>query len=205
MNIITIASNKGGAGKSTLAVNLAVALYGLKKSVVIIDLDPQGTASRWSRQRETDDPDVLAIQAHQLDGVLESARKHGADYALIDTAPHSETTALAACRVADLVVVPCRPSLPDIDAIKHTVDLLAIAKSPGHIVINAAKTVGSKLDGKEALQMSGLPLVPVVISDRIAFNHAFTAGLGVVEYDSTSKAAQEISQLTKWLVTELKS
>ena len=141
MFTIAIATNKGGSGKTTTAINLAVAAG---KGALLVDLDPQASAVVWGEQRNGKEPGVLGIQGYQLEKVLESAEDNGAKFAFIDTAPHSETTALTACRKADLVLCPCRPSLADIRALSHTVDLVKLAKARGVVVLNAIPTAGLK-------------------------------------------------------------
>src|SRR5712692_9312549 len=98
MKTIAILSQKGGAGKTTLAVHLGVAAEAAGKLVAIIDLDPQASAAGWKDLRQAETPVVVSAQASRLTQVLETAAKHGAALAIIDTAPHSESAALAAAR-----------------------------------------------------------------------------------------------------------
>lgn len=200
MFTVAIATNKGGSGKTTLSINLAVAAG---DNALVVDLDPQASSVVWSEQREAEPPGVLGIQGYQLEKVLKSAKANGAEWAFIDTAPHSESTALAACRNADLVLCPCRPSLADIRALTHTVDLVNLAKAQGIVVLNAIPTAGLKVDAQNALQSVGLPLCPISIGQRVAFNHSFTAGQGVTEYEPSGKAASEIMQLWRWVVKNI--
>lgn len=99
---------------------------------------PQASAKGWHDHRKKETPVVISAQASRLDDVLTTAREHGADLCIIDTAPHSETTALAAARAADLILIPCRPAILDLRAISSSVDLVQIAKRPALIVLNAA-------------------------------------------------------------------
>ena len=108
MLIIAIVSQKGGAGKTTLALNIAVASELADRSAVVVDLDPQASAAAWADSREAEAPVVVSAQAARLAEVLDTAREHGAALTLIDTAPHAEAAALTASRAADLVLVPCR-------------------------------------------------------------------------------------------------
>ena len=99
---------KGGAGKTTLAINLAVASELAASPAAVVDLDPQASAAAWADSRKAKAPVVVSAQAARLADVLATAREHGAALAIIDTAPHAEAAALAAARAADLVLVPCR-------------------------------------------------------------------------------------------------
>ena len=123
MKIIAILSQKGGAGKTTLAIHLAVAAGLMRHEAVIIDLDPQSSATSWKDSREGDTPVVVSAQFSRLATVLEAAKKGGADLAIIDTAPHSESASLAAARAANLILIPCRPAILDLRAISNTIDI----------------------------------------------------------------------------------
>jgi chromosome partitioning protein len=98
MKTISVISQKGGAGKTTLALNLAGAAEQLGHHAVVIDIDPQASAKGWHDHRQKETPVVISAQASRINDVLETARQHGADLCIIDTAPHSETGALAAAR-----------------------------------------------------------------------------------------------------------
>src|SRR3954452_24522814 len=110
MKIISIVCQKGGAGKTTIATNLAVLAEGAGHPTVLLDLDPQATAAKWGDKREGRPPDAVAAQAGRLGRLLEEARRQGAVVAIIDNAPQADTAALEVVKVADLVLVPCQPS-----------------------------------------------------------------------------------------------
>jgi chromosome partitioning protein len=114
MKTIAILSQKGEAGKTKLAINLAVKASSSKKQSAIIDLDPQASSANWHDAREQENPVVVSAQHTRLNQVLEAAKEAGASFVFIDSAPHSESSALAAARVADLVLIPCRPAILDI-------------------------------------------------------------------------------------------
>lgn len=162
MKTIAIVSRKGGAGKTTLAVHLAVAASIKNKEVGIIDLDPQASAAGWGDSRATDTPAVVSAQAARLPKVLETAANAGADLAIIDTAPHSETAALAAIRAADLILIPCRPAILDLRAIGDTIDLVKLAKKTATVVLNAVPPKGALADeAVEAIKSYGVAIAPV--------------------------------------------
>jgi chromosome partitioning protein len=205
MKTVAIVSRKGGAGKTTLAVHLAVAASIKGKEVAIIDLDPQASAAGWGDSRTADTPAVVSAQAARLPKVLETAALAGADLAIIDTAPHSETAALAAIRAADLILIPCRPAILDLRAISDTIDLVNLAKKTATVVLNAVPPRGSLADeAVEALASYGVTVAPIKVGQRAAFVHSLTTGLTAQEYEPEGKAAEEIQQLYKWMCKQVK-
>ncbi|MGB5632926.1 MAG: ParA family protein [Waterburya sp.] len=140
MKIISVLSQKGGAGKTTLVVHLAVAALIDGKSTAVIDLDAQANAAEWGDSRELDEPAVTSAQATRLPKILEAAKNASADLVIIDTPARSESTALAAAKCADLVLIPCRPSVFDLQAIRMTADLTKLVNVPTRVVINAAQS-----------------------------------------------------------------
>ncbi len=196
MKTIAIISQKGGAGKTTLALHLAVAAELDGQRAAVIDLDPQASAASWGDSREADTPAVVSAQAARLINVLEAAKEAGAKLAFIDTAPHSESSALAAARAADLVLIPCRPAILDLRAISNTVDLVKLAGANACIVLNAVPPRGTLADeAAEAVSGYGVNLLPVRVGQRAAFIHALTAGQTAQEYEPQGKAAAESKKL----------
>ncbi len=201
MLTLAVISQKGGAGKTTLSINMAVAAHLKGQSVLLVDLDPQGSAAGWAEGRDQDEPTVTAEQAHRLPAVLELAAEHGADLVVLDTAPHSESTALAAARAADLVLIPCRPAIFDLRAISASFDLAALAGTPAAAVLNAVPPQGSLADeAAAAIERAGRAVAPVRIGSRVAFVHAATSGLAPMESDPNGKAAREAAALHEWAV-----
>ena len=201
MNILSILSQKGGTGKTTLAINLAVtAARHFDGRVTLIDLDPQTSAANWRDSRAESAPEVVSAQANRLPHNLEEARQSGNRWVLIDTAPHSESAALAAARAADLVLIPCRPAILDLRAIGNTIELIRLANTPGAVVLNAVPARGSLADeAAEAVAGYEVPLVPVRLTQRSAFMHSLTVGKGIQEYEPRGKGAQELQQLFEWV------
>jgi chromosome partitioning protein len=199
MKTIAILSQKGGAGKTTLSINLAGAAESAGLQPIIVDLDPQANAKMWHEHRGKESPVVISAQAAVLPEILRTSKAHGADLVIIDTAPHSENAALQAARNADLILVPCRACLLDLKAINSTVELIRLAgKLPVSVfVINSIRPGDKSLpDGAEkALEQHGVPTAPVRISQRVAFVHSLTAGQTVAEYEPDGEASREIRQL----------
>jgi chromosome partitioning protein len=199
MKTVAIISQKGGAGKTTLAVHLAVAAELSGKSCVIVDLDPQASATSWKDLRSSETPVVVSAQAARLPHVLKGAADHGAALAIIDTAPQVESSALAAARHADLVLIPCRPAVFDLNAIGVTIELAKLAKANACVVLNAVPSRGDLWEQAAAVVAGyGMEVAPVTIGHRAAFMHALTAGQTAQEYEPDGKAAQEVFELYAW-------
>ena len=201
MKIIAILSQKGGTGKTTLALHLAVAAESAKKSAVVIDLDPQASSAGWKDSRKNEAPVIVPIPASRLPQALQAARDGGADLVLIDTAPHSTDVALAAAEAADLVLIPCRAGILDLRAIGGTARAVKLAGKPAFVVLNAVPPRATNViaDAKNAVAVHGLDVAPIVLQQRAAYAHALTAGQTAQEYEPDGKAADEIGSLYAWL------
>ena len=204
MRVLTLIAQKGGAGKTTLAINLAVAAELSNSRAVIIDIDPQASAASWGDLRQRERPIVAAVPAARLDDAIATAQSHGADISIIDTAPHSEASALAAARAADLSLIPLRPGILDLRALQATSDICRLAGSRTAVVLNQVAPRGSLADqAAEAIRGFGLETIPHRIGARVAFTHSLTSGLGVVEYEPRGRAAEEIQKIHAWTHSEL--
>jgi len=201
MKIVAVISQKGGAGKTTLALHLAAAAGLAKLSTVVIDLDPQASSAEWKDSRKQETPVVITLPHTRLAQGLQAAQEGGAKLAVIDTAPHSEAAAIAAIRAADLVLVPCRPGILDLRAIGTTAELLKLADKPAFVVLNAMPPGASQLlkDARSAVAVHGLAVAAVVLHQRASFAHALTAGMTATEYEPKGKAAAEVAALLKWV------
>lgn len=205
MKTIAIVSLKGGSGKSTLALNLGVAAFLNKKQTVLIDLDPQGSLASWADSRENKLPDVLSVQASRLTHILETAKENNAGIVIIDTGANAESTALAAIRNSDLVLIPCRSAIFDLQTVKNTSDLANIADKTAFVILNATPATGTLANEAEAaITEQGIKVCPWRITQRVAFVHAATGGLGVQEYESGGKAAAEVKNLYRWVLKQVK-
>jgi chromosome partitioning protein len=200
MKILSVLSQKGGAGKTTLALHLAVAAVTSGKSVAIIDLDPQASATQWKDTRSSGEPAVVSAQAARLPQVLEAAAEAGAELSIIDTAPHSEGAALAAARSSDLILIPCRPAILDLRAISLTIDLARLAGKPAVVVLNAVPPRGALgAEAELAIGKYGALVSPTRLTQRAAFVHGLTEGLTAQEYEPEGKAAEEVRALYMWM------
>lgn len=198
MKTIAIISQKGGAGKTTLAVNLAGAAIAQRLSVVIIDLDQQTSAKKWHNERtDKESPVVISVHAEQLGEALKAAAEGGAQLCIIDTAPHSSDHALDAATAADLILIPCRPSSWDLKAITTSIKLSKIAQKPAVVVINGAQPRGSLADEAEKgiTEKYGMPVLASRVTQRMSFVHSATQSKTVFEYEPDGAAATEIKAL----------
>ena len=197
MKTIAILSQKGGAGKTTIAINLAGAAEAAGLKTAIIDLDPQASAKLWSDHRPVESPVVISAQAARLFEVLSTAQSHGAGLCIIDTAPHSTGEALSAAKVADLVLIPCRPSYLDLAAMETSVDIVQLAKKPALFVLNCVRAGDKSLpaQAEEALSAYGIAVATVRICQRVALRDSLTSAQTVDEYEPGGAAAAEIRAL----------
>jgi len=196
MKTIAIISQKGGAGKTTLALHLATASVLAGRNTAIIDLDPQASAANWADRREEELPVVLSAHASRLPHEMKRVEEMGGDILIIDTAPHSDSAALEAAKVADLVLVPCRPAILDIEAITNTLDLVKTTGTPIVVVMNAVAPQGSEAsEAAEAIAALEVDVCPVQLRQRVAFSRALITGQTVQEFEPDGKAAQEASEL----------
>jgi chromosome partitioning protein len=204
MKTIAFSSQKGGSGKTTLAVHLAVSAEQDGERVVIVDTDFQKSAITWRNARESNTPKVIAAAAANLDDVLAAARHDAITMCIVDTAPHVAPDAALVVQKADLVIIPCRPTAFDIAAAGAAVDILRASGAPGVFVLSACPVRAPEIaETRGVLKAFGLPVAPVEITDRRAFARAVASGRAVTEFDSKGKAAQEIRSLWIWIKEEL--
>jgi chromosome partitioning protein len=201
MLTIALISQKGGVGKTTLAIHLATAFEAQGRQTLLVDLDPQTSAAEWKDARQAERPYVMAMPPSRLGKALETAREHQAEVVVLDTAPHSEGTALDAARAADLILVPCQPSIMDLRAMRKTADLLNYVKKPTYAVLNEVAPQGTVADeaGRAITAQFGIPVCPIRLGQRVAFNRCLLTGQTAQEYEPGSKAAQEIDALLQWI------
>jgi chromosome partitioning protein len=197
--VITVAQQKGGTGKTTLAANLAAA-FARDRRVALLDIDPQKSLGRWHSLRRARLEQAAALVFSDMAGWRLPAElerlKHEHDVVLIDSPPQLDTDARVAVRAADLVLVPIQPSMPDIWAAEGTLRLAAEERRPAHLMFNRTPPA-SKLRDAITADVTGrrLPLLRSTLGNRAGFAHAFAAGLGVTEAAPRSTAAVELRAL----------
>jgi chromosome partitioning protein len=207
MEVIAVIAQKGGAGKTTLILSLAVAAQRAGKTVAIVDLDPQATACNWGDRRNSDSPVIVSAQPARLPQVLKSAEEAGAQFVLIDTPPRAEQAAMMAAKVANLILIPCRPAVFDLDTVSTTLELVRHAgNSSIAAVLNGVPPRGSKGDqAADVIRGLEVPVCPDSFGHRAAFGDAGALGQSAQEYDPRGKAAEEIERVYKFVCKLLKS
>lgn len=197
--VITIAQQKGGAGKTTLAAHIAVALSQKGNRVAVIDIDPQGSLTHWHKIREERFGEgytgltFTAVSGWRVGGEVTRLRRQS-DYVIIDSPPHTETEARSAIRSADIIVIPVQPSPTDLWATKATLELAKHEKIPVRVVLNRV-AANSRLAQTIAAELP--ELTGTTLGNRVLFASALMEGRCATEVDPTSVAAQEIKALVK--------
>ena len=200
MNVITLASRKGGAGKSTLTAHLAAHAHGIGLRCMVVDADPQGSVTLWHSLRPGGGI-ALRNAAQGVDRLLAHAEIEGVEWVFIDTPPTMWVVVGEAIRAATLVVIPARPSLFDLSAVRETVATARERDKPYAVVINAAPV---KRDDKESpvvtqarthLDSLGIPVWAGQISQRAGYSLTLANGASAFEAEPQSSAASEIARL----------
>lgn len=210
MKTISILSRKGGTGKTTLATHLSVEAEAAGETTALVDIDPQANAAKWGDAREEETPAVFATPASRLGEMLALLEKEGATLSIIDTAgafeekrPTQDAARLAAS-LSELVVIPCKPAVYDLQAISATINVIRQANVPARIVFNAVPARSRMLlEATRALEVYEVPCAPCTIGQRVAFSYAAVDGRTVGEFEPNSKAASEIRTLYKYIEKEM--
>jgi len=209
MQVISLCSTKGGSSKSTLCTNLTLCAA----RPLILDLDTgQGTCEAWwrSRPEEKQWPQLVSTSTAGRQGKVASfinASAGMADFMFIDTPGAVSREVEEAIALSDFCLIPCRTSLPDMRAIKSTVELVKLRRA-AIVLTQAPVGRGSSEaavvnEARKALRVYGLSVAPTVIRYRMAYQHAFSSGLTVLEYEPSGAAANEVRALFQWVRGEL--
>lgn len=200
MNVVAILSEKGGAGKTTLAVHLATAAKLAGLGVAILDLDPQGSAYAWA-ERRSEPPEAQAIAPVALAGWLDKLRQAEAELVVLDTGRDANNAGYTAAKAADLILIPLRPGGFDLLALGRTLDLCKLAGKRPYIVLNALRpgSIRAEAEARDALAGLECELAPFVLHDRADYRHASVAARSAQEIDPSGKAAAEITAAFAWL------
>ncbi len=197
MRIIAFVTQKGGSGKSTLTSSLAVAAQEMKEKVCIVDMDPQGSVTNWGRTRDAGDIEIVASGAARLPATLAQLKAKGFTLAIIDTPGAEGPASTAAMVVADLNIIPSRPSMFDLWASAKTRAALKDVGGDFVFLLNQcppAQQTARVKDGVETLEELGGLISPLILS-RVDYQEAVRHGWGVTELNPNGPAADEIRSL----------
>ena len=204
MKTITIAVQKGGAGKTTIAVHLAVAAQQAGLRVALADTDPQGSAKSWAETRSDSALEVVAITSANVGAAVAAAAEEGYDLLIVDTPPHASAGIAAALEHADLALMPIRPSLLDLTAAPASIRLLQASGKPGAFILSSAPICASETrEVERELASTGIRVLETVIHDRTAYRRALAHGQAVGEFEPAGKAAFEVRALWREVNTLL--
>jgi chromosome partitioning protein len=206
MHIVSFVTQKGGTGKSSLAVSLAVAASESGLKVIVLDIDPQGTTGEWYKRRTGEAPAVQSISWANLSSRLYRLGQQGYDLAIVDTPGADSHGAAEAMKEAHFCLLPVRPSVADIEASKPTVRYLNEHNKPFAFVLNQCPTGGRTSrtsNARMALQLLG-SLCDPTLAHRSDHVDALASGLGVTEFNPFGKAADEVRTVLAWLVARMR-
>lgn len=197
---LVVADQKGGVGKTTLALDLAVEAESDGKTCAVFDLDPQASAAFWKDTREAQSPAVISLPPARLSQALSAASETGCDLAIIDTPPFAKDIAFEAIQHADFILIPTKPAVFDVMAVTKTLELARLYNKPAGVVLTFCPVRGKEIDDtEEALRGMGAEIIPVRIHNLIAYSRAQQTGLAAQEFEPGGKAALEIRQLYKYI------
>lgn len=197
-----VITQKGGSGKTTIALHLAIVAESKGQRAAIVDIDPQRSATRWAMIRGSRTPYVTGVMPAELHKALASLERAGFDLTIIDTSPRADRDSIEVSRLADLIIVPVRPSILDIPAVEDTLKLIHAAGRLNDTVIVLNSVAPSTHEGRDAASvLRGFGrLAPVALGERVDYRRALTGGKGVTEFAPKSKAAEEVEALYLALV-----
>jgi chromosome partitioning protein len=213
MRTIAFLTQKGGAGKTTLAASLAVAAAATGERVIALDLDPQASLARWAQRRETaNTPNRVMVEPLERDrlprlrAILDGLAGAGFTLAIFDTGGADTTAARLVTECADLCLLPARPTRLDVEATAATFRAVALAKRKAAFVLNQCPSnYRSSRTSDSATDLTRLGvLADPMLSARMDFQDAIAAGLGVSEFASAGRAAQEIATFWNWIRAQIR-
>jgi chromosome partitioning protein len=204
MLVIAVASQKGGAGKTTLAAHLAVrAGIAGHGPVVLIDTDPQGSLAEWWHARQDDTPALAVVKPEQLGANLAELRGYGTAVAIIDTPPALTGSIEQVIAMADLIVIPVRPSPHDLRAAGGTVEMARRAGKPFIFVVNGASPRASITAQAVAALSEHGRVAPIILYQRTEYAASMIDGRTVTEAAASGRSAQEIADLWQCVFAQI--
>jgi chromosome partitioning protein len=200
MRTILVASRKGGSGKTTLAVHLAALADSPNAPALLIDADPQGSATFWYNRREAETPLLAAVAAGGVPDVLRDAKQSKIATAIIDSPPHDAAGISTLMRLADLAVIPTRPGPLDLAAVASTIEIAKASGTPFVVILNATPPPRGEhelavvTEARQVLDQLGAPVLTSYVSQRAVLSHSLISGEAVHEFAPETAAATEIAR-----------
>lgn len=199
--IITIANRKGGAGKSTCAAHFAVECVMMGLKTLLIDLDPQKTLEKWWEKREQENPYLTSIDSSEIDVLMNNIHKHSFDICIIDTPGDMSDNAINGIKAANFVLIPSKPTAPDLGAIGRTIHILEkYNKNFSFVITQAISRASSTFEAAGILSKYG-EVAPASLFNRTAYAKAMQGGISAAEIDSAAKI--ELEKVWKFLYKKL--
>lgn len=201
MKAVALLARKGGVGKSTLAVHMGVLAQAAGQRVIFFDLDPQGSLSAWWQTRPAETPALVQTDAGRLPDLLKAAAAQGYDLAVIDSPPAVTFDTARVAQIVDLALVPLRPGILDLYAVRSTIDVVAAVKTRALLVLNACPAprglgeASMTAEARRALSAMSVPVAETSIGQRVDYTRALNDGSAVNEFAPESKAAAEMARL----------
>jgi chromosome partitioning protein len=200
---VAVIAQKGGGGKTTLSLNLAVAAAEAGRTVVVIDIDQQANSAKWRRRRKLENVAVVSAPQSLIKETIKTAYDNGADFIILDCPGHNDGAATEAARAADITLIPVKPQMFHLETLPAMRDLVRIAgDNPAWVIINelhpAARTQAEQLKNIIA-DTYPFPVCPVHLSRLDVFANSADAGLSVLEQEPEGKAAEEIRRVYKFV------
>jgi len=201
MKTIAVLSRKGGAGKTTVSLSLALAAQQAGLKVVVADVDPLHSAAEVLRERAEAESLLVEATAQKLFVLRDACRRRGCDLLIVDTPTAPETDVILAVNVADLCLAVARPTVLDVAAVRQTTALLGRMGCPGLVVLNQCPPLRGGAEpamveqAVEALRSGAAPPARARLRSRAAYQHAFASRRGVTEWDPDGEAAADVLRL----------
>jgi chromosome partitioning protein len=206
MRTIAVIARKGGSGKSTVALHMAIAAHLRGRSVLVADTDAQRSASHVLRGRQGPGPQVTETSGAKLFALQIASARAGVEMIVIDTPAVVEDEISHAIVAADLCLLVIRPTFLDLAATLQTAEIVRRLRKPSLVVVNQAPSARAGVENPtvkralEALLMLRLPVTPTILRARASYQSAFETGRSVEELDPPVEAAREIADL--WAFVE---
>jgi len=207
MMVVGVIGQKGGGGKTTASLGLAVAAAERGKAAVVIDIDQQANAAKWRDRRDTENVAVIGTLQSRIRQTLETAREHGAEYVVIDSPGHNDSAAIETARAADIVILPVEAQMFHLETLPAMRDLIRVAgDKPTWVLINklhpAAVVQAEKLK-RIVAETYSIPVCPIHWSRLDVYGTSADIGLTPIESAASSKAADEIRSLYEFTCEQI--